>query len=321
MQGSKIMYQQRMKPLFLFLFIVGLFVVGCIPTTAEEPAVVPDSKNSGEAANPVNPPVEPETPDTVVRAFYDDYLAYIGDPAAGDFRNPLGDKAYHTTPYLTESFVQHIDELLDYFHDELGGAGYDPFLCAQAIPTFIEPDVTFERNGMASVIVRSSFPNQMISVDLQPDGASWLIGNITCAHDPASVATTFYTWYLGYIGDRSNNDFRNPLVDKAYHDHPLLADEFEQQVDETLAGFEGGGFDPFLLAQDIPQDFSVDPGMIEGTAVVHLQFGSEYAKHLLITMDETGQRITSVAEDMGLPSAAPADDLSSTTQTTNVSSD
>ncbi len=205
-----------------------------------------------------NPPVEPETPDAVVRAFYDWYLAYIGDPATDNFRNPMVDKAYHDTPYLTESFVGHIDDLLASFE----GGGYDPFLCAQAIPTEMAPDVTFARNGMASVAVRSSFPNHMVVVDLRPEGESWVISNITCAMDPAGVATAFYTWYLGYMGDRAAADFRNPLVDKAYHDHPMLAESWVQTVDETLAGFEKGGFDPFLLAQDIPQDFSVDPGVV-----------------------------------------------------------
>ena len=441
------MYRQQMTNLFLFLLLVGLFVVGCVPTAVEMPATAPDSSTPGEPAdapesasdlspqqvtenfyswylapmadrsdggftNPLaaglyrdseylttgfvarvdetiagfegggydpillaqdipisfevqeaaingtqatvvvlrywggnpdpspmvvhlvqengrwlidnvtpfeipatNPPVELKTPDSVVRAFYDFYLGYIGDPATENFHNPLVDKAYHDTPYLTESFVQHIDELLA----EFGGAGYDPFLCAQNIPTFIEPDVTFARNGIASVVFRSSFPNQLVTVDLQPEGDSWRIDNVTCAHDPAGVATTFYTWYLGYIGDRSGDDFRNPLVDKAYRDHPLLADDFEQHVDEMLAGFEGGGFDPFLLAQDIPQDFTVDPGVVEGTAVIHLQFGPECVKHLLITLDETGGRIASITEDTGQPNEAPTAEDSSAAQSIYVS--
>jgi hypothetical protein len=139
-----------------------------------------------------NQPAEPETADAVVRAFYSWYLGYFGDPAGDNFRNPLVDKAYRDTPYLTESFVQHIDELLQSFN----GAGYDPFLCAQDIPTEMSPEVTFTRNGMASVTMRSSFPNHMVVVDLQPKGHSWLISNVTCAHDPVGVATAFYTSIL-----------------------------------------------------------------------------------------------------------------------------
>ncbi|MAT99687.1 MAG: hypothetical protein CL608_21305 [Anaerolineaceae bacterium] len=265
------------------------------------------------------PAIEPETPDAVVQAFYDWYLAYIGDPGSDNFRNPMVDKAYRDAPYLTESFVGHIDELLEAFHSGAYGSGYDPFLCAQDIPTEITPDVTFARNDMASVVVRSSFPNQRVTVDLRPDGASWRISNITCAFDPAGAVTAFYTWYLGTIGDRSSDDFRNPLVDGAYRNQPLLAESWVQTVDETLASFEGGGFDPFLLAQDIPQDFSVDPGVVEGTAVVHLQFGPDCVRHLLVTMDDTGRRIANISEDAGLPDEAPFDESVSTTQSAFVS--
>ncbi|MCA9974067.1 MAG: DUF3828 domain-containing protein, partial [Anaerolineales bacterium] len=247
----------------------------------------------------------PELATDVVRGFYAWYLDYIGIPGTEDFHNPMSERAYRGHELLADSFEQHIDELLDSFYTESGGAGYDPFLCAQDVPVEIWPDVSFERNGMASVVVRSSFPNHMLTVDLRPEGESWLITNITCAHDPAGIAKTFYTWYLGYIGDRAGGEFRNPLVDGAYRDVPLLGESFVQQVDETLAGFEQGGFDPFLLAQDIPQDFSVDPGVVEHTAVVHLQFGPDCVRHLLVTLDGRTRRIIAIAEDGGLPAEAP----------------
>ncbi len=253
----------------------------------------------------IDPPVGPDTAGSVVLAFYEWYLDYIGEPGSDNFRNPMVDKAYHDTPYLTDSFVGHIDELLDGFIET--GGGYDPFLCAQDIPTEMTPDITFARSGMTSVVVRSSFPNQMVTVDLKQEGDSWRISNITCANDPVGTTTAFYVWYLGYMGERGSSDFRSPLVDQAYHNHPLLADSLVQTVDETLANFEGGGFDPFLLAQDIPQDFSVGAGEVEKTAVVELQFGPEYVKHLLITMDESGRRIEAISERVGLTGAVPLD--------------
>ncbi len=258
----------------------------------------------------MNPPVEPETPETVAQAFYDWYLAYIGDPATDDFRNPLVDKAYHDAPYLTASFVGHIDELLAEMREQ-GAGGYDPILCAQAIPTEMTPDVVFSHNGLASVVMRSNFPNHLVTVDLRPEGESWVIGNITCAMDPAGVATAFYTWYLGYIGDRASGDFRNPLVDQAYQDHPLLAECLTQEVDDLLAEMREqgtGGYDPFLLAQDIPADFSVDPGVAEGTAVVHLQFGADSVRHLRVTLNEQ-RKISAIAEDPGLPNEAPTGEV------------
>lgn len=257
--------------------------------TAEEPAAAA--------------PAAPETPEGVTAAFYDWYLAHIGDPASDDFRNPMVDKAYHDAPYLTESFVGYVDELLAGFQ----GGGYDPFLCAQAIPTHVTPELAFVRGETASVVVFSSFPNQRVTVDLRPEGDSWVITNITCANDPAGVATAFYTWYLGYIRSGAEGEPRNPLVDKAYRDHPLLAEALVEEVDQLLEGFDQGGYDPFLLAQDIPQNFTVDPGVIENTAVVHLKFGPDSVRHLLITIDER-RDIIAISDAEAPSDEAPSDE-------------
>jgi hypothetical protein len=259
-----------------------------------------------EMVETVTPPA-PQMPERVAAAFYTWYLDYIGDRASDNFRNPLVDQAYHDAPYLTASFIGHVDELLAEMRAQDMG-GYDPFLCAQDIPTEMTPDVVFARNGVASVVMRSSFPNHLVTVDLRPEGDSWVISNITCAGNPAGIATAFYTWYLGYIGDRASGDFRNPLVDKAYQGHPLLAESFTQEVGSLLASFDRGGYDPFLLAQDIPTDFSVDPGVVEETAVVHLQFGPSSAKHLLVTVDARRQ-IVAIGENELLPSSGPGEEM------------
>jgi hypothetical protein len=307
------MYPRKNRKSVFFLLLLALFLVGCAVDSQEgesETAVLPEPTPTVTAPDQpaADPPAAPEsvTPQQVTENFYNWYLDYIGDRASDTFRNPLVDKAYHDTPYLTASFVEHIDELLASFE----GGGYDPFLCAQDIPTAMTPDVVFARNGMASVVVRSSFPNHLITVDLRPEGENWLIGNITCANNPTGIATTFYTWYLGYIGDRATGEFRNPLVDQAYHGHPLLAESFVQEVDELLTEMREqgpGGYDPFLLAQNIPVDFSVDPGVEAGTAVVHLQFGPDSVRHLQVTVNERRQ-ISAIGEDQGLPNAAPIED-------------
>ncbi|MBN1976537.1 MAG: DUF3828 domain-containing protein [Anaerolineae bacterium] len=73
---------------------------------------------------------------------------------------------------------------------------------------------------------------------------------------PQEVVTKFYRWYIGYPG--------NPLVDKEYRASPYLAESFVQEVDGTLASFDRGGGDPFLLAQDIPEQFTVDEVTVSG---------------------------------------------------------
>jgi len=77
---------------------------------------------------------------------------------------------------------------------------------------------------------------------------------------PQEVVADFYNWYLEYVnagrGDMAG--MRNPLVDGAYRTCGYLTGTFVQEIDETLASFDKGGFDPLLLAQDIPE--SVDAG-------------------------------------------------------------
>ena len=70
---------------------------------------------------------------------------------------------------------------------------------------------------------------------------------------PQEIVTEFYTWYLDYAGQPPER--RNPLVDRAYRGHRLLSPAFVAEVDALLDSWTDGrhsGFDPFLLAQDIP---------------------------------------------------------------------
>jgi hypothetical protein len=73
---------------------------------------------------------------------------------------------------------------------------------------------------------------------------------------PEDVVDAFYYWYLGYPG--------NPMVDRAYHDSEYLTQAFKAEVDDILSSFTGGGYDPFLMAQDIPADITVRNASIDG---------------------------------------------------------
>jgi hypothetical protein len=84
---------------------------------------------------------------------------------------------------------------------------------------------------------------------------------------PETVVKSFYNWYAGYPG--------NQLVDGAYRPSEYLTTEFIRKVDEIIASFDKGGYDPFLCAQDIPESFTVDEGVISGkeaNVVVHTSF-------------------------------------------------
>jgi hypothetical protein len=91
---------------------------------------------------------------------------------------------------------------------------------------------------------------------------------------PVEVVTKFYRWYIGYPA--------NPLVDEAYKSSPYLSEELIQEIEETLASFANGrsgpasAYDPILLAQDIPESFTVEEESLSGdraTVIVHLFWG------------------------------------------------
>ena len=222
-------------------------------------------------------------PEQTAEAFYAWYLDQFGDPAAGALNRP----DYHKSQQLTDSFIEHIDELLA---DTESKSGYDPFLCAQSLPAEVAADDAFIHGERASVVMRTNFEHHYFTVDLQQvSDDEWKIGNVTCGASPTGVAKAFYTWYLSYMGDRASGNFRNPMVDKAYQDCGFLTEGYIAELDELTAS--DLPFDPILMAQDIPHDFSVDPGFqSDNTAFVHLQFGTETVSHLKLSMlEELGQ--------------------------------
>ena len=83
---------------------------------------------------------------------------------------------------------------------------------------------------------------------------------------PQEVVSKFYRWYIGYPG--------NPLVDREYRESPYLAESLISEVDQMAE--EGFMADPFLLAQDIPERYSVDEAEVsedDATVGVRLYWG------------------------------------------------
>lgn len=228
---------------------------------------------------------ESQNPAEVVDAFYADYLNYIGQPGSDSFRNPLQDGYYQSSPYLTKSFVEHIDEIL------AGGFPADPFLCAQDIPVSLESDGVLSSGESASVVVRSSFDGHLFTVQLQKADEGWKISSVSCAQSPAGKTRAFYTWYLSQFGDRSAGLQANPFQDETYLSSGMLSEAFQERIRDLVESGNGLQADPFLLAQDLPADFSVDPDLIqEQSAVAHFVYGSDSVQHLRISfVMEDGQ--------------------------------
>lgn len=84
--------------------------------------------------------------------------------------------------------------------------------------------------------------------------------------EAASVAETFYRWYLAYPG--------NPFAEQAYRESPLVTGAFVAEMDEAIEAMRAagpGGADLILCAQDVPGDMRYGPATVEAgkaTAVV-----------------------------------------------------
>lgn len=107
---------------------------------------------------------------------------------------------------------------------------------------------------------------------------------------PTEVVEAFFAWYLDYIGQGEVR--RNPLVDGAYRQSEFLSPAFVEKVDETLAGMEGGGYDPILMAQDIPTAIEVVDSSEQGddaTVMVERTFaGNPEAYPLQVELQRQG---------------------------------
>lgn len=87
---------------------------------------------------------------------------------------------------------------------------------------------------------------------------------------PEEVVTRFYEGYVGSDGESETT--RNLLADRAYRSSEFLSDGFIDEVDALLDSFERGGYNPFLLAQDVPTSVEVGEAMILGaTAAVPVE--------------------------------------------------
>lgn len=70
------------------------------------------------------------------------------------------------------------------------------------------------------------------------------------AMTPLKLTASFYRWHVSFPG--------NPLLHTRDKWGEYFTPDFIQRVEEILAPREGpgGGFDPFLCAQDVPADFA-----------------------------------------------------------------
>jgi hypothetical protein len=67
---------------------------------------------------------------------------------------------------------------------------------------------------------------------------------------PEEVVAKFYTDWTSYEG--------SPVGAQIYRGHASVSEDLALKLDQTIASFpEGGGFDPVLCAQDLPESLSI----------------------------------------------------------------
>jgi hypothetical protein len=191
------------------------------------------------------------SPAGVAILFYDWYCGYY---RAGG--NPLEEGAYKTSEYLSESFIQRVEQ---------AQGGPDPFVLSWQIPNgggvLDEPVIRGDKARVNLLRYFFSSQPQPLVVHLEKSNGTWLIVDVSLEDaplNPTDVVQAFYEWYLEYTKADSDGNFRNALVDRAYQNSPYLADTFKAKLDQREQGY-----DPLLCAQDIPTSITTDGFFIE----------------------------------------------------------
>lgn len=217
---------------------------------------------------------EADAPGEAITDFYNWYLNYFW---SGDtFRSPLADGAYRDSEYLTQDFIERIDERLA--EAGIAGLGYDLFLCAQDIPDRYEYEVIRVQPGELQVLLREYFGAQHannLTLMLNNSADGWQIDDVVCGDTftPAGVTEDFYAWYLAQWQQAQDVETDSaPLTEDLDQEYPFLTISLRAIVDEAIANDAMGGDDPFVCAQEMPQSvWAYDVALTDNTTTVLAQ--------------------------------------------------
>lgn len=161
---------QRTLGLMMVTLLVGLLLGACVSEPDVEPTATPEPE-----------PLTASTPEESVQAFFEFWMDYSTPDANGNFRNPMVDEIYKDSPYLTPELKETIEETLL----SMGPGGYDPVMCAQDTPQWINVKEVETEGEQASALVETSMmagpqAYHTVPVNLEKRGEVWLITGIDC---------------------------------------------------------------------------------------------------------------------------------------------
>lgn len=134
-------------------------------------------------------------------------------------------------------------------------------------------------------------------------GSTYAYRSLNTSLDPLETTEKFYQEWLNHAG--------SPLADKLYQDHALLSADFEDKIDEIVAGFDKGGFDPVLLAQDKPQTLTFElsrQSEIGSVVIGEADFGGSQRILKIDLSNEDGQWQIDNISDPNAPAGPVAND-------------
>lgn len=207
----------------------------------------------------------------VVEQFYDWYL----HPTPQGL--PLTAASYAERGELTAELVARVQETVDGF----AGGGVDPFLCGQDVPgRVMAGEVTVSSDEavvrLAALYVGNPLASQL-DVRLARVEDGWKIAEVLCIGEatPLTAAQTAQSFYDMYLQSARRG---SPLANATYRDMPFLAPEFVAHVSEVVSSFEGGGYDPILCAQDVPDEVTAASAQVNGD-VATVEMESSFEGH------------------------------------------
>ncbi|MBN1429360.1 MAG: DUF3828 domain-containing protein [Anaerolineae bacterium] len=169
--------------------------------------------------------------------------------------------------------------------------------------------------SLAACRSTSTFPETDAAASTSSDTAISITAN--GQQSPIDTLAAFYGAYTNYPG--------NPLVTRAYKDNSTLrqymTDDLVTGIDEILASFDpqGGGYDPFVCAQDRPPEFSFETLETSGsqaTIRAYAGFPGTPATRIDVEMIRENDRwlidtITCLGSESSVPQSPPPTDLPS----------